>query len=537
MSSKAQATLSEWSPLRISLFRALWFATLAANIGTWMQNVGGVWLMTSLSPSPLLVALMQAAASFPVILVGLPAGALADIVSRRQLLLITNIWTLIAAAGLSLLTFLHLTNIWILLIFTFALGLGATVSNPAWQAINSELVPPDELPAAVTLSSVSFNLARAVGPALGGVIVGFAGPSVVFLLNALAFLYVVFVIYRWHPALRKSMLPTERMFGAIRTGVRYTFFAPELHTVLIRTGAFIFCASGLWALLPSVVRHELKLGSLGYGLLLGFIGLGAVVGAAFLPRIQQKLPVDMLITMMTFVYAGAMIGLGFLHNLFLLCTLMFLCGIAWLALVSSFNVAAQEASPAWVRARFLGIYLLIFQGGTAIGSIVWGLVASQFSDSIALLVGAIGAIIGVTTALRWHIADSERLDLTLWHTSQPKVIIEPTYEEGPILVEMEYHVQQAMYQDFIHAMFDMRRIRERDGAVHWNLYSDPDAPNRHIETFMMESWLEFLRQQDRLTNTDRAINDHVLSLLEEKGVQPAIKTFIAEHPTKNSARS
>src|SRR6266516_7502349 len=323
MTTNQQVVPSEWTPLPIAAFRAIWFASLAANVGTWFQYVGGVWLMTRFTASPLLIALMQTATSLPVFLVGFPAGAHADIVNRRRLLLATQGLILAAAAALSVLTFAGLMNVPLLLGFTFMLGLGAILANPAWQAVNTELVPPDELPAAVTLSSVSYNLARAVGPALAGLMIAVAGPAAVFLLNALAFLYVVVVLARWHPAPHRAVLPAERLIGALRTGMRFVQNSPEMQTVLIRTFCFIFFISGLWALLPVIVSQDLRLGAPGYGLLLGCIGVGAVVGAAVLPQIQRKIPVvDRQVIISTIVLALVMIALGYLRNLLRVCLIL-----------------------------------------------------------------------------------------------------------------------------------------------------------------------------------------------------------------------
>ena len=328
MTTKQHVVPSEWAPLQIARKAAIWFASLAASIGTWFQNVGGVWLMTSFTTSPLLIALMQTTTTLPVFLVGLPAGALADIVNRRRLLLATQGLILVAAAALSFLTFARLMNPPLLLGFTFVLGLGAILANPAWQAINAELVPPDELPAAVTLSSVSYNLARAVGPALAGLIIAVAGPAAVFLLNAIAFLYVV-VLTRWHPAPHRAVLPAERLIGAMRTGVRFVQNSPEMQTVLIRTFCFIFPISGLWALLPVLVNQDLRLGAPGYGLLLGCIGVGAVIGAAVLPQVQRTIPVgDRQVIISTVVLALVMIALGYLRNLLVLCLITTIGGTA-----------------------------------------------------------------------------------------------------------------------------------------------------------------------------------------------------------------
>jgi MFS family permease len=529
MIAKQQVVPSEWAPLQIAAFRAIWFASLAANVGTWFQNVGGVWLMTRFTTSPLLIALMQTATTLPVFLVGFPAGALADIVNRRRLLLATQGLILVVAAALSVLTFAGLMNVPLLLGFTFVLGLGAILANPAWQAVNAELVPPDELPAAVTLSSVSYNLARAVGPALAGLIIAVAGPAAVFLLNAIAFLYVVIVLFRWHPAPLKAVLPAERLVGAMRTGVRFVQNSPEMQTVLIRTFFFIFFISGLWALLPVIVRQDLRLGAAGYGLLLGFIGVGAVLGAAVLPQIQRKIPVvDRQVIISTVVLALVMIAFGYLRNLLELCLIATIGGTAWIMLVSSFNVAAQEASPTWVRARALGAYLVVYQGGTAIGSLVWGALAAGLGDPLAILLAALGAVLGLAAGLRWHLADSEKQDLKPWHVSAPRLLIEPRLQEGPVMVQIEYCVDPQQAEDFLRAMHEVRRMRERDGAFGWFVARDPASEERHVEAFMAESWLDYLRQLDRMTDADHTIEDHARSF-HQGSVPPTVTPIIAEH--------
>jgi len=529
MTTKQHVVPPEWAPLQIAAFRAIWFASLAASIGTWFQNVGGVWLMTSFTTSPLLIALMQTTTTLPVFLVGLPAGALADIVNRRRLLLATQGLILVAAAALSFLTFARLMNPPLLLGFTFVLGLGAILANPAWQAINAELVPPDELPAAVTLSSVSYNLARAVGPALAGLIIAVAGPAAVFLLNAIAFLYVV-VLTRWHPAPHRAVLPAERLIGAMRTGVRFVQNSPEMQTVLIRTFCFIFPISGLWALLPVLVNQDLRLGAPGYGLLLGCIGVGAVIGAAVLPQVQRTIPVgDRQVIISTVVLALVMIALGYLRNLLVLCLITTIGGTAWIMLVSSFNVAAQEASPTWVRARALGAYLVINQGGTALGSLLWGAVASLLGDPLAISLAGLGAILGLAAGLRWHLADSEKQDLRPWHVSVPRLLIEPRLQEGPVMVQTEYCVDPQQAEDFLRAMREVRRMRERDGAFGWFLARDPANEEHHVEAFMAESWLDYLRQLERMTNADHATLDYARSF-HQGSAPPSVTPLIGERP-------
>src|SRR5688572_19415468 len=292
---------STWSPLRLPLFRALWLAAVASNVGTWMHNVGAEWLMTTLSPSPLVVALMQTAETAPTFLLALPAGALADIVDRRRLLLFSQAWMLVAAVALAASALAGLTSPGALLLLTFALGLGAAMNAPAWQAIVPELVPRGELASAVSLNSVAFNIARALGPALGGLVVAASGPWAVFLLNSLSFVGVILVIYRWRREPVESILPAERVVGAMRAGLRYARHAPELKSVLARTGVFALCASALWAMMPLVARAELGLGALEYGVLLGCLGAGAVAGVFALAWARRAVSVNLLVVLGTIV--------------------------------------------------------------------------------------------------------------------------------------------------------------------------------------------------------------------------------------------
>jgi MFS family permease len=316
-----------------------------------MHSTGAVWLMTSLTPSPLMVALVQTATSLPPFLLALPAGALADVVDRRRLLLATQGWMLIAAAVLGLLTIAGAVTPWTLLALTFLLGLGAAMNAPAWQAIIPDLVPRSELPAAVALSGVAMNVARAVGPALGGLIVAAAGTGAVFLLNAASFVGVMVVLYRWHPARRQSALPAEHIWEAMRAGMRYVRHAPALRAVLVRTAVFISCGSALWALLPLVARQEMGLSAMGYGVLLGSIGVGAIVGTALLARLRQRWVVDLLVAGATVVFAAVTLTVACVRDLVWLCTALLAGGMAWTTLLSSLTATAQLALPSWVRAR------------------------------------------------------------------------------------------------------------------------------------------------------------------------------------------
>jgi MFS family permease len=503
----------------------VWTAAIASNIGTWMQSVGAAWLMTSLTPSPLLVALMQTATSLPVFLLGLPAGALADVVDRRKLLLVTESWMLLVALALGVLTLAGLISAWTLLALTFLLGLGAALDAPAWQAIIPELVERQELPSAVALNATGFNVARAVGPALGGLVVAAAGPAAVFLLNAASFLCVLAAIYRWRRAHVPSDAPPEDMLGATAAGMRYVRHAPALQAVLVRIGVFSLGASALWALLPVVARRDLGLEATGYGIILGSLGFGAVGGALLLPRLRRALSVDRLTGVATLVFAGATLALAYLRFLPLLVACMMAGGVAWLAMMSSLTVAAQTAAPAWVRARALGIYLLVFQGLMATGSFAWGALAQQFGNAVALSVAAVALVVGLAATRRWPLHAVQHLDLSpSSHWTDPTLAITPDPEDGPVLITVEYRVPAERAGDFLEAMDAMRMFRRREGAVRWDLFRDLAEPDRYLETFVVLSWGEHMRQHARVTVEDQAIEAR--AFLQE-GVAPVAAHLIA----------
>lgn len=397
---------SAWAPLRESLFRSLWIASLVSYTGTWMQNVGAGWLMTQLTLSPLMVSLVQAAATLPVFLVILPAGALADLVDRRRFLLITQAWMVIAAGALGILTILHLVTPWILLLLTFLLGLGAVMNDPAWQAITPEVVSSSQFAPAVALNSVGYNIARAVGPAVGGFIVAAAGSGTAFILNAASFFGVIFFLYSWkrpHHA-RAEQTPVSE---ALREGLRYGRSARLVHCVLIRTGAFSLGASSLLALLPILARPH---GASGYGILLASFGVGALAGGAILPHLRRGFSVDGLIAGSTLVFAAMTFLAGWVQSFVWLNLSLFASGMAWIGILACLNVAAQTMSPPGLRARALSMYLLVLQGGMAVGSAIWGALATRTSVADALMFSAATLVIGLLAFRRFRIT-SEGFDL------------------------------------------------------------------------------------------------------------------------------
>ncbi len=515
--TRAGAAVSAWSPLRHPAFRALWVAMLAANVGTWMQQVGAAWLMTSLGASATMIALVQTATSLPVFFLALPAGTFADIFDRRKLLLWSQAWMLFAAALLAALTYAGATTPWVLLVFTFAVGAGVAVGLPAFQAVVPEILPKEEMAAAFTVSGVAMNIARAVGPALSGVVIAASGAEAVFALNALSFLAALYVIRRWRREPIRTELPPERVLRAMRAGLRYARHAPALQSVLVRTGAFIFGASALWALLPLRAQRELGTSAAGYGVLLGAIGVGALGGAFVLAWLRRRLRPDALMAAASLVYAAGTVALVLLQDFYVLCAAMMACGAAWMAIMSSLNTAAALSVPAWVKARALALYLLVFQGGLALGSFVWGLVAERAGTGAALFAAGATLAAGVLAGLRYrlsNVGDAELEPALHWDAPQVASEFDGLAQEGEgraSMVTVEYYIDPRRAGEFREAMRGVRAERMRHGATYWGLFADASDPSRWVEFFAQPSWTEHLRQHERVTQADRDMEARALA--------------------------
>ena len=496
--SAAPRPHSPWTPLRQRIFFALFVAQLTSNIGTLMQNVGSAWLMGDLKSSPTLVALVQTATFLPVLLVGIPAGALADIVDRRRLILFTQAWMMVWAFALAVLAFADVVTPGLLLALTFALGLGTALNGPAWQAIQPDLVPKEDMPQAIALGALTFNVGRAVGPALGGLIIAIAGPPWVFLINAISFVGVMIVIVVWRSPARTAGLPLESVAGATRACLRYAANAPILRGILVRIGLFIVPAAALLALLPTVARDELGLGSGGYGLLLASFGVGAAFSAVLRPRAAAVMSADGLMAWSSAAVAATLLVTGLVHVTWLVMIVLFAGGCGWTTATTAANVAAQAALPWWVRARGLGLFLLVVTGGVAIGSALWGVVAG-WNLAAAQVAAATILVLGLLAGIRWRLGAASALDLTPVPGIDPEVALVPGDADGPVVVTVAYDVPEPSMETFAVVMRTVEAHRRRTGAYQWGLFRDLAEPGRFVEMFHVESWLDHLRQHERMT--------------------------------------
>ncbi len=495
-----------------------------------MQTVGAAWLMTTLTSSPIYIALIQTASALPFFLLALPAGSIGDIIDRRKLILGTETWMLAIASILTVVTFSGKMTPWILLLLTLALSLGDAIEAPTWRAIFPELVTKDDLTPALALNGIEFNLARATGPGLAGLIIAVAGVATAFLLDAISFLGVILVIFTWKRPARKSKLPVETLGGASSAAIRYVRYSPEIRTLLVRSGAVIFFASSFWALLPTVAK-ELSKSPLGYGFLLGFFGVGAVIGAVVLQRAKSRFSTEIVLSAATALFGAILVSTALLHNLVLLCVLMLFGGAAWTIFMSLFNTIIQKLAPDWVRARVLAAYLFVFQGSVAIGSTLWGLAAEHSNVHLALLGSGIG--MGAVLLLQFPFRlPSTAVDLSPWsHWGKPEMFEDVAADLGPVLVTVKYVIDPVNAPEFLNEINRYQRIRRRDGATRWGIFYEAQAPNVYLESFLVDSWAEHERQHNRFTMADRELEKRVLSYtLEPTTVKHYIYAKKTKHP-------
>jgi MFS family permease len=529
VSNNEGAAPGAWSPLKIGLFRAMWLAILGSNVGTWINDVAAAWVMAERTGSPLMVALVQSATTVPVVLLALVAGTLADIVDRRRYLLFTQGWMLLVAATLATLTGLSMLTPGLLVALTFAMGCGAAMAMPAQAAIVSELVPRPMLASAVALNSIGINIARSLGPAIGGLIVAQLGPSWAFGLNALSFAAMLIVLTRWTPDATASTLPPEGFGAGLRAGLRYALRAGRLQAVLVKSAGFFFFASAVTALLPLVVRGEMHGGAGLYGILLGCIGIGAVTGALVLPTLRARMDRDLLVLLATLACALSLFGLAWLRHMALLPVAMLVNGFAWITVLSSLQIAAQTAVPPWVRARALSLYIMVFSLGMAAGGLSWGSIAQRTSIPLALTIASVGAVIAGLLVWRVRIAGSEELDLRpAGYWPAPELAVPVAHDRGPVLVTVEYRIADADRATFHALMGELGRARRRDGAVLWGVAEDVATPGIHLEYFVTSSWVEHLRQHERVTAEDRDHQQKVRALHRGEHA-PIVRHFVGGH--------
>jgi predicted MFS family arabinose efflux permease len=505
------------SPFRHRTYAVIWTATVVANIGTWMYSAAAAWLMTELDPHPLMVSLVQVAASLPVFLFALPAGALADIVDRRRLLILAEGAITVLSGAFAALVWLGQVTPVSLLVFTFLIEMGAAFVAPAWQSIVPQLVPRSELPAAVATNSVGINISRAVGPALGGVLTGSFGIAAPFWVNAFSNFSSIGALLWWRPPKStRTRLPAERLANAIRTGLRHARHNPPLRATLLRAVGFFLAASAYWALLPLVARTQIGGGPELYGVLLAAIGAGAIGGALALSRLRAKLGADTLVAAATLGTAAALCLFGIARETWSALAASLLAGACWIAAVSNLNVSAQFALPEWVRGRGLAVYATVFFGAMTLGSALWGELASLTSLSMAHFIAAACAVAAIPLTRRWKLQTAAAADLSpSMHWPAPVLSQGIEHDEGPVLVTVEYRVVAQHRAAFLSAIEHLAAERRRDGAYAWGIFEDTAQPGRCLETFLVESWLEHLRQHERVTNADRVLEERVRGMLSE----------------------
>lgn len=518
-------------PLRGPVFRGLWWASLAANLTMWMNDVAAAWLMTSLTTSPVMVALVQTASTLPVFLLGLPSGAMADIVDRRRYFAATQLWVSLTALMLALLSLAQaLTANW-LLVLTFLNGVGLAMRWPVFAAIVPSVVPKEQLPAALALNGISMNLSRIVGPMLAGLVITAINPAAVFVLNVLLAGLSFFLILRWRSEPRRSSLPGERFVGAMRVGLNFAWQSPRFKVILLRIFLFFLQSAGLISLLPLVARGLHGGGPATFTVMLASLGLGAIAAAFFFPRWRQRYNRDQFVMAGTLLHAALSSLIVFWPELWVALPAMFLLGMAWISVANSLAVAAQQAVPDWVRARGMSLYQTALMGGAAAGSLLWGQVAEVLDVQRAIwLAAATGCVVA---AVMWRRSVQGEAELDFTPTSNPNPLPEGVHiapDEGPVMVTLEYRIDPARADEFARVMERTRRARLRQGALSWGLFRDAADPGRYIEHFVDENWLEHQRRMQRFTAFDAELREQRLAFHLEPD-PPVLKRYIGESGT------
>lgn len=515
------------APFRHRTYRALWLAQFAANTGTWAQTVGAQWLIGDLGGGSFEVALVQAATTLPVFLLVVPAGALGDILDRRRLLLSGQTLVFAGAVGLAWVTAAGAVTVATVLGLIAVMAVGQALSQPSFQAVQPELVPLPLIPQAALLNGANANIGRAAGPALGGVLIATAGPAATFALNATSLLGVLLVLARWDRPRDHRPLGTEHVLAATRAGARYIRAAPRFAAVLGRSMAFMVFASALWALLPAVARGRLRLDAGGYGLLLGALGFGAVLGTVVVTWLRRRVGSGLVVTVFAVAYAVAVLAVGWTTRTEVAVGVLFVAGTAWVAVLSTFNAAAQVLLPGWARARGLAYYQLVFMGGQAFGAVGWGMLADRAGLSAAMTVPAACLLVATVVTGRLPALPEGDLDMAparLW--PKPVSVVDPDYPAGPVLVTVDWPVRSDKAAEFVAAMRPVGRSRRRTGATMWGLFQDIGDPSVFVETFVVATWHEHLRQHvERGTVGDQVLEARAREFLVA-GAVPRIRHMV-----------
>jgi len=509
----AKASTSPFVPLRHPAFRMIWTATLVANLGSLIQNVGAGWQMALLTPSHDMVALVQGSTTLPVMILAVAAGALADNFPRRLVMLAAQSFLLVVSAILAVVAFMGLLTPWTLLFFTFLLGCGNAMHLPSWQASMRDLVPREDLPAAITLNSMSFNLMRSVGPAVGGLIVASAGPSAAFALNAISYSAVIYALARWKSPQEPRTLPPESLGPAMAVGLRYVALSPNLSRVILRGMVFGTGAVATLALLPVIIRDILQAEAQTFGLMLGAFGLGAIGGALAAPRLRSLFKIETIVAVAFVVNATGLLVVALARNEALTVVGLLLSGSAWVTALSLFNVSVQLATPRWVVGRALSIYQTATFGGMALGSWIWGTLAEEVSIPFTLMAAAALLVLGSVMGRLWPMPDFSDINLDPANRfSAPALRLDLKPQSGPIMIMIDWIIAPENTQAFLDAMADRRRVRIRDGARHWSVLRDLENPDIWVETYHVPTWAEYIRHNIRRTQADVESYDRLLKL-------------------------
>lgn len=526
MSADMSAPAPAASPLSLPVFRAVWIASMVSNFGGLIQSVGASWMMTSLAASPQMIALVQTSTSLPIMLLSLWAGAIADNMDRRKVMLVAQSFMLLASLLLMAGAWAGLLTPWLLLTLTFLIACGTALNSPAWQASVGDMVPRAGLPRAVALNSMGFNIARSLGPALGGVIVAIGSAAAAFLINALSYIPLILVLARWQPVVQPRILPRERLGVAMGAGIRYVAMSPPIRRVMFRSALFGVAASAVPAMMPLVARDVIQGGPFIYGLLLGCFGIGAVAGALCTGWLRQRVSTERVVQIAAIALAIGASATGVSTILIVSLLALVLAGAGWVIALSTFNVSVQMASPRWVVARALALYQMAVFGALAAGSWLFGAIADGYGPVGALHIAALVQIVGVAAGLRWPLMDigDENLDpQDRWREPDTAVPVEA--RSGPIVVTIEHRIAERNIAEFLSVMNERRRIRMRDGARHWTLLRDLADPQLWVERYDVPTWLDYVRHNQRRTNAD-ADNSDALRRLRIEEREPVVHRMI-----------